>query len=279
LGSSANYGDMKRDLDVKVSDLEKSEVLTAFKYAGTAGNLDIIGLSDVSEFLGTDEHFDVGTVGELYNLKDQSGVDLEIRDSVEISGAAIKQKLGTMIAGVWNPYRFISTDRANSGDFIAYENETLVVWDTNNTGTNAETSRTNIAIFDERTNDGLDYIIVKRYMTVQPTITLDRNTVTLVSPTNNSVITTSPYSFTANLNSTSYNWTNGTFSFWYSNGSLLSVNNVNNTNVTNHTQIAYSLTPTLGTYYWTAEATAVNTSVFNVSNKYCICRLMLIIQM
>ena len=85
-------------------------------------------------------------------------------------------------------------------------------------------------------------------------------TVTLVSPTNETIITTHSQNFTVNYTSTGINVTNVTYNIWYSNSTIFNQTTVNTNQAVANQTIQNISNFVLGDYLWNVEACGTNTT-------------------
>ena len=222
LNVTANNANIRRALDVgNLTNVAKWEMLFALNPSGTVGDQYYTSFTDV--MLGDDATptggngiYTVETYATTMSIVDANGAGT-IKSSTNARWAA----------GTTTPIRIISIDRVNAGDFIVYQNETLLTFSTNGTNTDAQGGNKGyVKTIGQRTGDRMDYIFIKRYMETPATITMGGeennivSSVTLESPLNNSQLTTTSSNFTANfsVNSATMNWTNATYYVWNSSG-------------------------------------------------------------
>lgn len=78
----------------------------------------------------------------------------------------------TPVGGIKMPVRFISLGKSTSGDWIAYRNSTYFSWATNYTHIFNNATIAGVWLHLNRDVNNLDYVMLKRYMDIPPTITL-----------------------------------------------------------------------------------------------------------
>lgn len=170
----SDNGRAARNLDVATCyDCEKYELLSRYDRNGALNGSGIcVGLDNTSGVYEHDGCYSQGGSKGIATRWSDESFFYRIGTSDSTFTAVKSQTMNMAPTDIFTT-RVIGFDDTNRGDYIAYLNNSYILWTTNTTSTSTTHGiKEALHVHGNRANARLDYIMVKRFMDVPPTISL-----------------------------------------------------------------------------------------------------------
>lgn len=260
----SNNGVVVKELDVGAcTNCQSYEILTRRYWGGNAGDQVYTSLTKEDPTLDNSP----GQAGVL-GIYTSYGTPNNFIISIVGDGSTVKSTtLAYYVSKVNYTERIVALNDL-AGDYDFYKNETLIIYNVANNDVPTDGNKTYFKFVANRVGDTIDYVMVRRLVSTQPTITFGAEETVVINYVDNATLAPDPAYATSDLNCTGeymHSIGQGNFTFtWTKNGAAQPIYTSGVQGINQHENITspISVTETLvKTDNWTCSIFANNGSI------------------